>query len=396
MTVWTCIMRSALLNLPVRPKKMMKLEDGYEFTTFRGTDAGVVASQTRRAPLTRNQVLVSITHSGVCGTDQKYRHSGCVLGHEGIGIIKSLGPDVRALRIGQRVGWGYVHGTCHKCRPCLDGYDQYCSSRQVYGVTNLDQGSMAYAAIWPESALYGIPDKLASLDAAPMMCAGASIFAIYEQCGIKPNDRVGIIGLGGLGHMAVIFGAKLGVETVVFTHSVTKQVDAIVMGATEFISLEDLPSITSARRKRQNTNGNIDREDKNGADKDDNEEGDIRSLDHLIVTTTENVDWSAFFELMAPRGSVHLLAAGLNGDLIFPSSTLIDSGLRVFGSLGAPRSVMLRMLDFAARHRVKPIVQKFPLTAEGINTAMRKLDEGNVRYRGVLETPKDCLYEASS
>ncbi|KAF3484420.1 NADP-dependent alcohol dehydrogenase [Arthroderma uncinatum] len=359
---------------------MMKVEDGYEFTTFRGTDAGVVASKTRRAALTRNQVLVSITHSGVCGTDQNYRRAGCVLGHEGIGVVKALGPDVRALKIGQRVGWGYVHG--------------------IYGVTNLDQGSMAYAAIWPESALYAIPDKLASVDAAPMMCAGASIFAIYDQCGIKPNDRVGIIGLGGLGHMAVIFGAKLGVETVVFTHSVTKQIDAIVMGATEFIPLEDLPTIISARQKRQkkereqHANDGLDDENKHGVDNDDN--GDIRSLDHLIVTTTENIVWSTFFELMAPRGSVHLLTVGLNENLVVPSTTLIDSGLRVFGSLVAPRSVMLRMLDFAARHRVKPIVQKFPLTAEGINTAMRKLDEGTVRYRGVLETPKDSLYEVSS
>ncbi|EEQ35822.1 NADP-dependent alcohol dehydrogenase [Microsporum canis CBS 113480] len=368
---------------------MTRHEEGYEFTTFRGTDAGVVASQTKRPPLTRNQVLVSITHSGVCGTDQHYRKAGCVLGHEGIGIVQCLGPDVRALRIGQRVGWGYVHGS----------YDQFCSSRKVYGVTNLDQGSMAYAAIWPESSLYAIPEKLSSLDAAPMMCAGASVFGIYEQCGIRPNDRVGIIGLGGLGHMAVIFGAKLGVETVVFTHSVAKQVDAIVMGATEFIPLEDLPQIISARRKRRNSDSGIDDQERRSSMDDDTSEDEtrgIRPLDHLIVTTTEDVVWSTFFELMAPRGTVHLLAVSLKDDLTVPSAALIDSGLRVLGSLVAPRSVMIRMLDFAARNRVKPIVQKFPLTADGVNTAMKKLDEGSIRYRGVLETPRDCLYKVSS
>ncbi|GBF65147.1 alcohol dehydrogenase [Trichophyton mentagrophytes] len=374
----------------------MAQEEGYEFTTFRGSDAGAVASQTRRAPLTSNQVLISITHSGLCGTDQHYRKAGCVLGHEGIGVVQSLGPDVRTLRIGQRVGWGYVHGTCYKCRQCLEGYDQFCSARQVYGVTNLDQGSMGYAAIWPESSLYAIPDKLSSLDAAPMMCAGASIFGIYEQCGIKPNDRVGIIGLGGLGHMALIFGAKLGLETVVFTHSVAKQVDAIVMGATEFIPLEDLPRIISARRKRRDSDSGIDDHERNSMD--DGSEGDagnIRPLDHLIVTTTEDVDWSTFFELMAPRGTVHLLVGNIKDNLVVPSAALIDSGLRVFGSLVAPRSVMIRMLDFAARNRVRPIVQKFPLTAEGVNTAFQKLDEGTIRYRGVLETPMDCLYKAS-
>ncbi|EGD86496.1 hypothetical protein H112_04988 [Trichophyton rubrum D6] len=374
----------------------MTQEEGYEFTTFRGSDAGVVASKTKRAPLTSNQVLISITHSGLCGTDQHYRKAGCVLGHEGIGVVQALGPDVRTLRIGQRVGWGYVHGTCYKCRQCLEGYDQFCSARQVYGVTNLDQGSMGYAAIWPESSLYAIPDKLSSLDAAPMMCAGASIFGIYEQCGIKPNDRVGIIGLGGLGHMALIFGAKLGLETVVFTHSVAKQVDAIVMGATEFIPLEDLPRIISARRKRRDSDSGIDDQERNSID--DGSEGDagnIRPLDHLIVTTTENVDWPTFFELMAPRGTVHMLAGNIKDNLVVPSAALIDSGLRVFGSLVAPRSVMIRMLDFAARSRVKPIVQKFPLTADGVNTAFQKLDEGTIRYRGVLETPRDCLYKVS-
>lgn len=269
----------------------------------------------------------------------------------------------------------------------------------MYGVTNLDQGSMAYAAIWPESSLYAIPEKLSSLDAAPMMCAGASVFGIYEQCGIRPNDRVGIIGLGGLGHMAVIFGAKLGVETVVFTHSVAKQVDAIVMGATEFIPLEDLPQIISARRKRRNSDSGIDDQERRSSMDDDTSEDEtrgIRPLDHLIVTTTEDVVWSTFFELMAPRGTVHLLAVSLKDDLTVPSAALIDSGLRVLGSLVAPRSVMIRMLDFAARHRVKPIVQKFPLTADGVNTAMKKLDEGSIRYRGVLETPRDCLYKVSS
>lgn len=77
----------------------MTQEEGYEFTTFRGSDAGVVASQTRRASLTSNQVLISITHSGLCGTDQHYRKAGCVLGHEGIGVVQSLGPDVRSLRM---------------------------------------------------------------------------------------------------------------------------------------------------------------------------------------------------------------------------------------------------------------------------------------------------------
>ncbi|EFE41186.1 NADP-dependent alcohol dehydrogenase [Trichophyton verrucosum HKI 0517] len=255
---------------------------------------------------------------------------------------------------------------------------------------------MGYAAIWPESSLYAIPDKLSSLDAAPMMCAGASIFGIYEQCSIKPNDRVEIIGLGGLGHMALIFGAKLGLETVVFTHSVAKQVDAIVMGATEFIPLDDLPRIISARRKRRDSDSGIDDQERNSMD--DGSEVDaenIRPLDHLIVTTTESVDWSTFFELMAPRGTVHLLAGNMKDNLVVPSAALIDSGLRVFGSLVAPRSVMIRMLDFAARNRVKPIVQKFPLTAEGVNTAFQKLDEGTIRYRGVLETPMDCLYKVS-
>lgn len=280
---------------------------------------------------------------------------------------------------------------------------------------------MAYAAIWPESALYHIPEQLPSLDAAPLMCAGASVFAIYEQSNIKPNDRVGIIGLGGLGHMAVIFGAKLGVETVVFTHSATKHVDAIVMGASEIYPIEDLPYILEIEPRKQSQRPSqspslprIKSESASpsprskprpaptpepdpgpGAKSKSQDKLVIKPLDHLIVATTGLVDWSLFFRLMAPRGSVHLLTVARGEDLVIPSKPLIGSGLRVFGSLAAPRAVVLRMLEFAARHRVKPRVQKFPLTAEGIGIAMKKLGDGSMRYRGVLETPKDRLYEVS-
>jgi D-arabinose 1-dehydrogenase-like Zn-dependent alcohol dehydrogenase len=124
---------------------------------------------------------------------------GCVLGHEGVGIIEATGPDVKYMKKGDRVGWGYVHDTCGHCEMCLTGREQYCLERQMYGEANLDQGSFAHKAVWKESFLFPIPDGLSDEAAAPLQCGGATVFNALFSNGIKPTETVGIMGVGGLG-----------------------------------------------------------------------------------------------------------------------------------------------------------------------------------------------------
>jgi D-arabinose 1-dehydrogenase-like Zn-dependent alcohol dehydrogenase len=122
-----------------------------------------------------------------------------VLGHEGVGIIEATGPDVKYMKKGDRVGWGYVHDTCGHCEMCLTGREQYCLQRQMYGEANLDQGSFAHKAVWKESFLFPIPDGLSDEAAAPLQCGGATVFNALFSNGIKPTETVGIMGVGGLG-----------------------------------------------------------------------------------------------------------------------------------------------------------------------------------------------------
>lgn len=181
-----------------------------------------------------SQVLVKITAAGLCGTDLHFRCFSIVLGHEGVGVVEETGPNVQDLRPGDRVGWGYQHNSCQACKPCLSGDEIYCPDREIYGESNLDQGAFATHAIWNESFLLRLPDNLSSSDAAPLMCAGATVFAALKDAGPSRGDRVGIIGMGGLGHLAVQFAAKQGRAVVVFSRDASKKQEALDLGAHEF------------------------------------------------------------------------------------------------------------------------------------------------------------------
>ena len=125
------------------------------------------------------------------------------LGHEGIGRVSAVGPSVQHFKPGDRVGWGYIHSTCGQCRQCLQGTEQYCPLRKMYGTADLEQGSFAYGAVWRESFLYHIPEALSDEDAAPLMCGGATVFNALQLYGVKATDRVGVLGVGGLGHLGI-------------------------------------------------------------------------------------------------------------------------------------------------------------------------------------------------
>ncbi|KAK2749197.1 putative secondary metabolism biosynthetic enzyme [Myotisia sp. PD_48] len=337
----------------------LKMGDAsHQFTVFKGTSDGeVIRSTTTRGPLQGNQVLVHITHSGLCGTDMHYRQAGCVLGHEGVGSVAEVGPDVKALKLGDRVGWGYLQNSCSHCKQCLDGQEIYCPSRHLYGFNNLDQGSMGFAAIWNEPFLFKIPDSMSSSDAAPLMCAGATSYSIFDQQNIKPTDRVGIIGLGGLGHVAVQISKRWGCETIVFSGTDTKKAEALSLGADEFYATKDVTEFIG-----------------------------VEPIDHLIVTTNAQVKWSLYLPILAPRGAIYPITVAFDNFTI-PYEPLIGKGVRVIGSLVAAPAVHSRMIRFAAHHNIKPIIETFDMDEDGIKRAMDRLAEGSVRYRAVLVAP---------
>jgi D-arabinose 1-dehydrogenase-like Zn-dependent alcohol dehydrogenase len=195
----------------------------YTFTVFKGSEGNIIQSETTRPALTGNQVLVAVTASGLCGGDLIFRGNDAsilvfqaatyninanprlqmVLGHEGVGVVAATGPDATILKKGDRVGWGFLQDVCGNCQQCTEKTDNFCPERKMYGYADLDQGSLAYGIVKKETRLFAIPTELSDEEAAPLMCAGATVFNVFDTYGIKSTDRVGVVGLGGLGHLAI-------------------------------------------------------------------------------------------------------------------------------------------------------------------------------------------------
>jgi D-arabinose 1-dehydrogenase-like Zn-dependent alcohol dehydrogenase len=220
------------------------------FTVYRGSkDGSIHESTTHRPDLTDDEVLVRVTASGVCGTDEHYRTIDMGLGHEGAGIVESVGPSVQKMAIGDRVGWGYIHGSCGNCKQCLNGKENLCAERKQYGNANLDQGSFASHGVWREAFLFRIPDGLSDEAAAPLMCGGATVFGALRLYDIPPTTTIGIVGVGGLGHLAIQFARKMGADVVVFSGTDSKREEAIKLGANEFYATKGLKKLDMGARK---------------------------------------------------------------------------------------------------------------------------------------------------
>ncbi|KAL4926658.1 NAD(P)-dependent alcohol dehydrogenase [Aspergillus undulatus] len=324
------------------------------FTVFRGHESGnpVKAITVKPNALTEDYVLLRVTASGLCGTDLHYRHTNMVLGHEGVGVVEDVGPTTRFLKKGDRVGWGYETDSCGHCLECLQGTETYCSERAFYAVKNLDQGSFASHAIWRESFLHRIPDSMSDAAAAPLQCGGATVFMALD--GVKPTDTVGILGVGGLGHLAIQFAAKMGCRVIVLSGSNRKREEALKLGAHEFIATKGSTRLSTST-----------------------------PLNRLIVTAAVPPNWDLLLPILAPRAQIYPLTVS-PGNFEIPYLSLILSGIKVVGSLVPPRAIHRQMLEFTALHRIEPIVERFPMTEEGIVEAMDRLDRGEVNYRAVL------------
>jgi D-arabinose 1-dehydrogenase-like Zn-dependent alcohol dehydrogenase len=207
---------------------------------------GVVKKLTQDIPaLGPKEILVKITHSGMCGTDVHASQFGSVLGHEGVGIVEAVGNKVTQFKIGDRAGGGFFRNSCGHCKYCLSGQDIWCYERDIYLESDKSKHSGTFADyyIGVETYLHRIPDAISSEHAAPLQCAGATVYTALVD-NVKPGQRVGVVGIGGLGHLAIQFAAKLGSEVVVFSTTLAKEQEAREFGATDFYLTEDPGKIT--------------------------------------------------------------------------------------------------------------------------------------------------------
>ncbi|RYP88802.1 hypothetical protein DL770_004594 [Monosporascus sp. CRB-9-2] len=311
------------------------------FTVFKGDKSGAPKKSTTTRPdaLKGDQVFIRITASGVCGTeneaDKTQKSADMVLGHEGVGVVEEVGPE---------------------CKQCLTGRETHCPERAMYAMADLDQGSFGSHAVWKEAFLFKIPDGLSDEAAAPMQCGGATVFQALRGYNTQSTETVGIMGVGGLGHFAIQFAAKMGCRVVVLSGTESKRDEAIKLGAHEFVATRDKEELKVSH-----------------------------PLNRLLVTTSAQPNWDQIIPIMAPGGYIYPLTVAA-GDFKIPYMGLLLNGLTVQGSLVAPRHIHKEMLEFAALHKIEPVVETFPMTEEGIKEAMERLEQGKVHFRAVLKS----------
>ena len=310
-------------------------------------------------PLGPEQVEIAVTHCGICHSDlsmidNEWGMSAfpLVAGHEVAGTVAAIGGQVKGLRIGQRVGLGWYAGSCMACHQCLSGDHNLCKTAGGTIVGHHGGFADRVRADWAWAV--PLPEKLASADAGPLFCGGVTVYTPIVQFGVKPPDRVGVIGIGGLGHMALQFLNKWGCEVHAFTSSEAKRDEALKLGAHAIVNSRD-----SAALKKI-----------------------AGSLDFVISTVNVPLDWQAIIETLGPRGRLHVAGAVLD-PIPIGAFSLIMAQKSVSGSpVGSPATTAT-MLDFCARHDIAPVIETFPMSK--VNDALQHLRDGKARYRIVLE-----------
>ena len=310
-------------------------------------------------PLGSDEVEVQVEYCGLCHSDLSVLNNDwgfsqfpLVPGHEVIGRVTALGEHTKGLTLGQRVGVGWTADTCMHCRQCRGGNHHLCAG-SVWTIVGRPGGfAERVRAHWAWTI--PLPDGLDPAVAGPLLCGGVTVFSPLIAFGVKPTDRVGVIGIGGLGHMAVKFAAAWGCEVTAFTSSASKFDEARTLGAHHVVSSRDEKEIRAR----------------------------AGSLDFLISTVNVSLDWPAYVSTLAPRGRLHVVGVAPE-PIPVAAFDLIIGERSVSGSPTGSPVTLATMLEFAARHGIAPQVEHFPMSR--VNDALAHLEAGKARYRIVLD-----------
>ncbi|MEQ8848632.1 NAD(P)-dependent alcohol dehydrogenase [Botrimarina sp.] len=309
-------------------------------------------------PLGRDEVEVAVEFCGICHSDLSMQKNEWgmtqypfVGGHEIAGRVVAVGEGVQSVAEGQLVGVGWTAASCLACDQCLSGYQNRCASAK--GTIVGRHGGFADRVRAQAAWTLPIPDGVEAADCGPLFCGGLTVFAPLYENNIRPTDRVAVVGIGGLGHMALQFAKAWGCEVTAFSTSPDKEEEAREMGAHHFLNSRDAAALEKA----------------------------AGSFDMVLVTVNAPLDWDAYIATLRPGGKLHLVGAAEKVTAtVFP----LIMGERSIG--GSPTGSIVRaaqMLDFAARHGVKPLTERYAMS--DINAAMERLESGAARYRVVLE-----------
>lgn len=308
--------------------------------------------------LEQNEIRIKVHSCGICHSDisaidnswDKSKYP-MIAGHEIIGEVIEIASNSSMHKIGDTVGLGWHSGYCNNCDYCDVGDHNFCSNTKKTVFSQF--GGFAEEVVAEEESVIPIPAKLNLEDAGPLLCGGITVFTPIVEFGINEKHKVGVIGIGGLGHLAIQFYKALGCHVTAFTNSQDKNDFIKKMGADDVVSSTDQVTLKNLGAK----------------------------FDLLISTVNVSLDWNLYLNIIKPRGRLHFVGAVL--EPIKSSVFSLMTGRRsISGSpVGSPKNIK-KMLNFCVEHNIKPIVEHFKFS--DINKAIEKVRSNEVRFRAVL------------
>jgi alcohol/geraniol dehydrogenase (NADP+) len=308
-------------------------------------------------PLGPHDVEVRISHCGICHSDVHLVDGDwgvgtypMVPGHEIVGTVAALGPEVRQLQVGQRVGVGWQRGACLACELCTAGEENLCSESEDTCVDH--HGGFADRIRLDGRFAFPLPDALASENAAPLLCAGVTVYSPLRRW-VRPPMRVGVVGIGGLGHLALQFARAMGCEVTALSSTADKEPESRSFGAHRFLATGEPKALRSA----------------------------ASTLDFILSTVYVPQDWTGLLRALRPNGVLCFVGAPAE-PLKLPIGAILEGQKTVTASAIGGRPAIREMLDFAARHGVAAKTHVRPLAKA--DAALDEVRKGRARYRIVL------------
>jgi alcohol/geraniol dehydrogenase (NADP+) len=305
------------------------------------------------------EVEIEVAHCGICHADLSMINNDwdmasypLIPGHEVVGRVSAIGGCVKNLQIGQWVGIGWNAFSCMHCSECMTGAHNLCATAIPTMVGRYGGYAEKIRAHWAWAI--PLPGNLDYAAIGPLMCGGIAVFAPLLAFHVKPTAHVGVVGMGGLGHLGVKFAKAWGCEVTAFTSHPDKAEDAKLFGAHRVVSSHAGDALSTM----------------------------VNTFDLLLVTSDVSLDWHAATASLKPNGRLHILGA-IAEPLSISAFDLIFGQKNVSGSPTGSPPMLSAMLEFAARHEIQPQVERFPMS--NVNDALARLTEGKVRYRIVLD-----------
>ena len=313
-------------------------------------------------------VKIEISHAGVCHSDIHTvrgdwgdQHYPIVPGHEIVGRVTEVGSDVSHFAVGDYVGVGVYVDSCRECENCLAGHSHFCLKGMTGTYANEErhhegwtQGGYSDHIVVDQGYVVNVPDSLDPAGAAPLLCAGITLYSPLARLKVGKGTKVAVVGLGGLGHMGVKFAVAMGAEVTVISHSANKEADAKKLGAHHFLLSSDNEQMKAHRF----------------------------AFDVIVNTVSVPIDVDAYLEMLGYQGT--FVQIGLSGQpYCFTAGTLFYQGRSIMGSMVGSVSELQEMLNFAGEHGIHSDVEV--ITADYINTAYERVVASDVRYRFVID-----------